>query len=149
MAGTHNVDRFIERMGFAAEEDRLPRIAGRMLALLLVAEAPLSLDDIASRLQVSRASVSTNARLLQSQGVIDRVLQPGSRRDHFQVAAEPGRELLRSTAKLMYDRSRLMGDTRRALVNQPAARKRLGEMEKFYRAVARGIERAASELDGG
>lgn len=143
------VAKFIERMGFAAEEDRMPRIAGRILALLLMEEAPMSLDDIATRLRVSRASVSTNARLLQGVGVIERVSQPDSRRDHFQVAGEPGRELLRVTARLMHERSRLMGDTRRALSGKPAARRRLGEMEKFYSAVARGIERATLELDKG
>lgn len=141
-------ERFIQRMGFAAEEDRLPRISGRILALLLLEEAPLSLDEIAKRLQVSRASVSTNARLLQGHGVIERVAPAGNRRDHYQVTDEPGRELLRNTAKLMHDRCRMLAETRKALDDRPTARRRLAEMEKFYRAVGRGIEKAIAELDG-
>lgn len=142
-------ERFIDQMGFAAEEDRLPRISGRMLAVLLLEEQALSLDDLAKRLHVSRASISTNARLLQGLGVIERVAQPGSRKDHYTVAAEPGRELLRATVRLMNDRCRLLAETRKALDDRPVARRRLADMEKFYRAVGRGIDRAITELDGG
>lgn len=138
--------RFVEQMGFAAEQDRLPRIAGYLLATLLMEDGSLSLDDLAKRLRVSRASVSTNARLLQGLGVVERVSQLGSRRDHYQIAAEPGRELLRSTARLLRERSQMLAETRRALAGRPIAKKRLADMEKFYRAVGRGIERAIVEL---
>lgn len=148
MASRDVTERFIQRMGFAAEEDRLPRIAGRIMALLLLEDTPLSLDEVATRLQVSRASVSTNARLLQGMGVIERVAPVGNRRDHYQIAPEPGRELLRSTAKLLEDRCRLLAETRQALDDRPTAKARLAEMERFYKAVGRGIERALAELDG-
>ena len=146
MADKDPASRFVEQMGFAAEKDRLPRIAGWMLATLLMEEGSLSLDDVAKRLKVSRASISTNARLLQALGVIERVVEPGSRRDHYQIAAEPGRELLKSTARLLRERSEMIAETRRALDGKPIVKKRLADLEKFYRVVGRGIERAIVEL---
>jgi DNA-binding transcriptional regulator GbsR (MarR family) len=76
---------FIETMGLALESDGLPRIAGRIFGLLLVSEEARSLDDLAAELQVSKASVSTNARLLEQRGVLEQVGRPADRRDYYQV----------------------------------------------------------------
>lgn len=82
-------DRFIERMGRHLEGDGLPRIGGRMLGLLLLHDEPLSLDDMAERLRVSKTSISTNARLLETLSLAQRVSRPGDRRDFYVVTAEP------------------------------------------------------------
>jgi DNA-binding transcriptional regulator GbsR (MarR family) len=76
---------FIERMGLALESDGLPRISGRIFGLLLVSEDPRSLDDLANELRVSKASVSTNARLLEQRAVLERISRPGDRRDYYRV----------------------------------------------------------------
>src|SRR5581483_6559745 len=81
------LDRFIERLGLYFEEFGLPRISGRLLGLLLVSERPLSLDEIATELHVSRASVSTNARSLTKTRLIERVSFPGDRRDYYAFTA--------------------------------------------------------------
>lgn len=57
---------FIERIGGSLESDGRPRIAGRIFGLLLVSEDCRSLDELAVQLRVSKASVSTNARLWSS-----------------------------------------------------------------------------------
>lgn len=78
---------FVEGMGLAFERDGLPRIAGRLLGLLLLSPGPRSLDDLAGTLSVSKSSASTNARLLTARiGVLQRVSVPGDRRDYYQVA---------------------------------------------------------------
>jgi len=64
--------RFIESMGMYFESQGTPRIGGRILGLLMVAHEPLSADDIAKILKVSRASVSTNMRLLTGSGMIEK-----------------------------------------------------------------------------
>jgi DNA-binding transcriptional regulator GbsR (MarR family) len=76
---------FIEEMGILTQADDLPRIAGRITGLLSVAERPLSFSDIATSLQVSRASVSTNARLLMEIGVIERIAMSGDRQDYYRL----------------------------------------------------------------
>ncbi len=79
---------FVESMGVYFERFALPRIGGRLLGLLLVADRPLSLDDLASILQVSRASVSTNMRLILAIGSARLVTRPGDRRDYYQLTGD-------------------------------------------------------------
>ncbi len=76
---------FVERMGLVLESDGLPRIAGRMFGLLLISEDARSLDDLAAELRVSKGSVSTNARLLEQRGILERVCRPADRRDYYGV----------------------------------------------------------------
>ena len=54
---------FVGEMGLTFEADGFTRIGGRLFGHLLLAEGPLSLDAIAETLQVSKASVSTDATL--------------------------------------------------------------------------------------
>jgi DNA-binding transcriptional regulator GbsR (MarR family) len=79
-------DAFIEQMGLIMAADGLPRIGGRLLALLLITEGDVSLDDIARRLRVSKPSVSTNARQLEQRGVIEKVSRTADRRDYYRIA---------------------------------------------------------------
>jgi DNA-binding MarR family transcriptional regulator len=75
---------FVEAHGLFFEGLGLPRIGGRILALLQLAEAPLTLDDIAGSLEVSRASVSTNTRHFVTLGLVDIVSPIGERRTFYQ-----------------------------------------------------------------
>ncbi len=77
---------FIESVGQYFERYALPRLGGRILGLLLVAPRELSLDDIANTLQVSRASVSTNIRLILVIGLGELVTRPGDRRDYYRFS---------------------------------------------------------------
>ncbi|MGH7510569.1 MAG: GbsR/MarR family transcriptional regulator [Gemmatimonadales bacterium] len=76
---------FIERMGLTLEADGLPRIAGRIFGLLLVSEDARSLDDLSAELRVSKGSASTNARLLEQRGILERICRPADRRDYYRV----------------------------------------------------------------
>ena len=75
--------RFIESMGMYFGSYGIPRIGGRILGLLLVAHEPLSAEDIAKILKVSRASVSTNFRVLLTSGLAEKVTFPGDRTTYF------------------------------------------------------------------
>jgi DNA-binding Lrp family transcriptional regulator len=76
-------ERFIESMGLFYERQGVPRIGGRILGLLLLAEKPLALGEIAGLLRVSPASVSTNVRQLQASGIVDPASIPGDRRHYY------------------------------------------------------------------
>jgi Mn-dependent DtxR family transcriptional regulator len=82
------IEEFIETMGRHFEEEGAPRIAGRLFGLLMVHEEPCSLDDVAERLQVSKGSASTNARLLEQWGIAERTSRPGDRRDYYQLTPD-------------------------------------------------------------
>ena len=79
---------FVERMGLSWEEDGLPRIAGRMFGLLLLTPGACSLDDLAESLDVSKGSVSTDARRLERLGFLERTSRPGDRRDYYRVSPD-------------------------------------------------------------
>jgi DNA-binding transcriptional regulator GbsR (MarR family) len=88
-------EEFVERVGRFFEGDGAPLTGGRMLGLLLLSPREMSIDEIADRLRVSRASVSTNARQLESFGVVQRVSHMGDRRDFYRTAPDLERTLLR------------------------------------------------------
>lgn len=88
-------EEFVERVGRFFEGDAAPRTSGRLMGLLLLAPGELSIDEMAERLRVSRASVSTNARQLESFGVVERVSHLGDRRDFYRIAPDLERTLLR------------------------------------------------------
>ena len=88
-------EEFVERVGRFFEGDGAARTSGRMLGLLLLSTHEMSIDEIADRLKVSRASVSTNARQLETYGIVQRVSHMGDRRDFYRIAADLERTLLR------------------------------------------------------
>ncbi|MBX5483696.1 MAG: HTH domain-containing protein [Myxococcaceae bacterium] len=75
--------RFVERIGLYFEEQGAPRIGGRILGLLMLSESPVSLEELAERLQVARASVSTNVRQLMAAGICEPDPIPGDRRHYY------------------------------------------------------------------
>jgi len=77
---------FIEDMGLLFEESGHPRMAGRILGCLLIANQPhLSTTEIAETLQASKGSLSTMTRFLLQLGIIERVGIPGKRVDYYRI----------------------------------------------------------------
>jgi predicted transcriptional regulator len=127
------VQQFVECMGLLLESERLPRIAGRMFGLLLVSEAAQSLDDLAERLQVSKASTSTNARFLEQMGLIERVAQPGDRRDYYQIDSGAVERMLAMARKRWVAMRDLMAQGADALPPEMGvAAERLRGAEQFH-----------------
>jgi DNA-binding transcriptional regulator GbsR (MarR family) len=86
----------IDACGRLCQVFGLPRSLGQIYGLLYLAPSPLSLDDIAELLSISKGSASTGTRQLAAWGGIRQVWVLGERRDHFQ--AEPDlANLLRSS----------------------------------------------------
>jgi DNA-binding transcriptional regulator GbsR (MarR family) len=80
---------FTEEVGLLLEKRGLPRMAGRILGWLLIAEpAYQSPSEIAEVLMASKGSVSTTVRLLTQIGLIERYIVPGERHDHFSLREE-------------------------------------------------------------
>ena len=129
--------RFIEQMGLMYESDNLPRIAGRVLGLLLVEDGPYSLRELADRLQVSRASVSTNARILTEIGVVDRVAKPGDRQDYYQLSRSPFHQLLTGKVRAMNQARAFFSEAAESFpADRGPAKHRLCKLAEFYGAAA-------------
>jgi DNA-binding transcriptional regulator GbsR (MarR family) len=120
--------RFIESMGMYFESYGIPRIGGRILGLLLVAHEPLSAERIASILKVSRASISTNFRVLLTSGLAEKVTFPGDRATYF-VFPESGLEkTLLVEIQGINALKRLVQQGLTALPTNDSARDRMQEM---------------------
>ena len=80
---------FIEDISLYFEQMGLPRMAGRVLGVLLISDPPAqSLTDLCEILQASKSSISTTTRLLTEMGFIERVPSPVPRQVYFQF--KPG-----------------------------------------------------------
>lgn len=123
---------FVERMALICEKEGMPRIAGRIFGYLLASDQTYSLEELAEHLQASKASVSTNARMLEQFGMIQRVTHLGDRRDFYRVEDDPWERMLRVAQSRWRDMVNAFSEARDGLP-EPAGRARLAEAERFHR----------------
>jgi len=114
-------DAFIEQMGLIMAADGLPRIGGRIVALLLITDGDISLDDIATRLRVSKPSVSINARLLEEKGVIEKVSHAADRRDYYRITDDVIGRTMQQRLNRLHRLQACVAGARTSLVGAPPA----------------------------
>ena len=132
---------FIERMGLAIERMGLARTFGRLFGLLMVADEPLSLDDMVERLGVSKASVSTNARACEELGLARRVGVRGDRKDYYEIAPRAFEHVTAKRVVAIHSMAGLAAEGLQAVGDEPSlARDRLTEMLDFYLFMGEQIE---------
>ena len=69
----------------------MPEVVGRIYGLLFFADQPLGLEDIASELEVSKATVSIHIRFLEGMKNVRKVWVKGSRRDYYEAERNTGK----------------------------------------------------------
>ena len=79
---------WIDHIGERSEKFGFSRIAGQLEGLLFLSGRPLSLDEMADRLEVSKASVSTNIRFLERLKVVHKVYHRGERKNFYEIAGD-------------------------------------------------------------
>jgi len=137
-------ERFIEQMGLISQGDGLPRIAGRLMGLMIFDGRAYSFGDLAIELQVSRGSISTNARMLEQMGIIERVAKPGDRQDYFQLADDPYVNILTGALARSRKAHDTVVKTTKALPSRGHAdvKARLTQLEHFYDTVLEALNTA-------
>ncbi|MEP4547701.1 MAG: hypothetical protein ABJ000_16085 [Saccharospirillum sp.] len=131
---TDPIENFIELMGMTYQVDGAPRIAGRIFGLLLVEDEPYALQDIATRLQVSKASASTNARFLAERGVIRLTSKPGIRQDFYELVPDVYRQMALKVSARMMQVSNQIAEVHEAIPSeQSIARDRIANLAECYR----------------
>jgi DNA-binding transcriptional regulator GbsR (MarR family) len=105
------------------------------------------LEEIADRLKVSRAGVSTNTRLLESLGAIERYSAVGSRRTQYRVADF---RYVRFTEAALARMRRIQAIARDARRQLPAAmtnaKRRLDDLDEYYEASIETAEAVLARL---
>ena len=75
---------YLEELGTMLSGFGMPRIAGRVLSALLIADPPeQTAEQLAATLQASRGAISSGTTLLETMQLIERRRRPGDRKDYF------------------------------------------------------------------
>ncbi len=83
-------DSMLDGLGQLADYFGFNKVLGQLYGSLLLSAEPLSLDDMMSRLGISKASVSTNMRSLEHMGMVRQVWVRGGsgRRKYYQAETD-------------------------------------------------------------
>ena len=137
---TEAIDKFIESWGVMGSVWGINASTARVHALLLTSEEPVSLDDIANRLAISRGNASMCLKELRNWKVVKLVKEPGDRRDYY-LSESDVQKMFFAIAKERKRREfdpivEVVETTLRALTRESPGRQdkvpaRLREMEKL------------------
>ncbi len=133
---------FVEECGLVFEEFGLPRTSGRIWGWLIVCDPPeQTAKQLARALRVSKGSISTNTRLLERVGMLERVGIPGSRESQHRLVPHAWESVLKHRIAGTH---RMVGLAERGmelLEGGSAERtRRLREKLEFYTFFARELE---------
>jgi len=132
--------RFINDLGHLYARYGLSVTFGRIFALLLLRDEPISLDDLAGELEVSKSAVSVAARDLERAGVVRRLTSPGSRRVLYEASDDMVPIFQAQFSRVRQALPVLQGSD--SLANPGRARQRMRDMielHEFWLAEAEGI----------
>lgn len=138
---------FIEKTGLIAQNQGIPRVAGRVLGMLLFDGEAVAFGDLARALQVSRGSISTSTRLLEDRALIKRLSKPGERQDFFQLAERPFPNML---ARVQQEMTRAQADIQGTVTeicdSRPDVRARVQDYANLYASLSTSIQTAKERL---
>jgi DNA-binding transcriptional regulator GbsR (MarR family) len=139
---------FVEDTGVFFEQMGLPRMAGRILGVLLISDPEAqSIPDLAQSLKASKSAISTMTRLLTEVGLIERVASPIPRRVYYRFTPGGWILYLRHWIELM---SELHQITERGLDlmhdKSPDLRARLEEAHELFSLLEERFPEILAEL---
>ena len=135
---------FIQRYAKLSANWGMPLTAARVLAYLLLMPKPVSLDQIAEGMGISKAGAWGATKHLEQVNQIERFGEAGSKRALFAPVQDYARSLF-NYSRMMRKSSDLMREAASVAI-APAASRRLRERSKFYLAVHEAIENAVEEF---
>jgi len=125
---------FVEDISLYFEQMGLPRMAGRILGVLLVSNPPdQSLSDLCAVLQASKSAVSTTTRLLTEMGLIERVSSSRPREVAFRFKPGGWVVFMRMRLRLMASLHQIAEQGLELVKDEPVAlRERLQEAHDMF-----------------
>ena len=124
---TPGLQKFIDGMGMYFESQGIPRIGGRILGVLMIAHWPLSAEDLARILRVSRGSISTNMRMLLSSGMVEKAPTSHSRTTHYAFSDEAMEQRIAAGIRSAQSYKRLVQQAAEVIPPRDPARHHLDE----------------------
>jgi DNA-binding transcriptional regulator GbsR (MarR family) len=120
---TEAKQQFITQWGIFASQWGINRTMAQVHALLLIAEKPLSTEDIMNELNISRGNTNMNVRELIDWQLVHKVIVAGDRKEYFsaekdmwkvatRIMQERKKRELDPMLRLLNDLSKVEGDRR-------------------------------------
>ncbi|MCB0291424.1 MAG: MarR family transcriptional regulator [Calditrichaeota bacterium] len=128
----------------------LSKLMGRVVALLIFSPLPLSLDEIAAELEMSKGPISQITRRLSDHHLIRKIWKPGSRKDYYEIQPEIFENAFRNNFLLTQKNTRIAKKLKDdiAQANDPelsSLRQRIDEMERFYEIMEKHFQNFLDE----
>lgn len=115
------------------------------MGFLLLAPGDVSLDELATSLNVSRASISTETRRLAQIGILERRSRPGDRRDYYTISPNGLTHALEARLVSMR-RFQVLLQEADSLADAPEVTERLDAWNAAYREMLAAVEGVLAEL---
>ncbi|MEW6574055.1 MAG: MarR family transcriptional regulator [Bacillota bacterium] len=142
--------RLIEALGRQSSFWGLGKITGELYAVLYLSDKPLSLEELAKALGVTKGNVSIAIRPLEQLGMVRRSMRPGDRRVFFEAELDfwlIARRVLGQRQKPEFDESfRILEEGLRYAQEAPPGERRefvvgrLQKLQEFYRELDQIVE---------
>jgi len=140
-------ERFVDLWGSMGVFWGINRSMARIHAYILLSEAPVTLDEVVDQLQISKGNASMSLNDLRNWGVIQRIRQPGDRRDFYLAEPDSWRMIfciVKERKKREFDPALhalrdLLGEE--DIEAFPRVGERLGELEKLLSIADRVAEK--------
>lgn len=125
---------FVEDISLYFEQMGIPRMAGRILGVLLVSNPPeQSMIDLCETLQASKSAISTSTRLLSEMGLIERTPSPEPRQVYFRFTPGGWVTFMRMYLRMMASLHQIAERGLELLKDEdPALRERLQEAHDMF-----------------
>jgi DNA-binding transcriptional regulator GbsR (MarR family) len=138
-------DKFLESIGRVSDAFGLNGFVAKLYGLLYLHAKPLSLDEMAESLGVSKGNVSLNIRELENWGAVKKVWVKGSRKDFYEADMDIKKILaskLKSAVQKRISEVSLILEEAKKLIQSAN-----GALNEEERAMAKGFEKRLKELD--
>ena len=125
---------FVEKMGFHAESVGHRRMAGRVMAWLLICEPPWqSVAEIALALRSSRSAVNAVVKRMTDFGMFERGAVPGERTTYYRINSDGGELLFRNMVQNMRAMREIAEQGLEALAwREPTKNRRLSDLRSMH-----------------
>lgn len=125
---TQSRSEFAELLGRTAQAFGLTPSVGQIYGLLYLSAEPLSLDEIAESLDLSKASASIGTRQLESLHAVQVSSKNTDRRDYWEARLEPQEVLQKMMSSVLAPRLANAHDRLEGLLERMEAEKNSGEL---------------------
>lgn len=130
--------RFIDDLSAMLTAWSMPANAGRLYGYLQLMNEPVSLDDIARDLEISKSNACTAAKVLEGHGNARRLTERGTRRVLYVAGDDPGAPL-RKQAETLGRMAQLIA-SRKGEVSTGPAERRLARLAEFHDQLQAAME---------